>query len=65
MSPKYRIIPWLKPGQRFELLGRKVEYFGMTDGKHQFRATEELDTRLLSDDQLVLYVDAGALRLLP
>jgi hypothetical protein len=64
MSPKYRIIPWLKPGQRFELLGRKVEYFGLIDGKHQFRATEELHTRLIADEQLVLYVDAGALRLL-
>jgi hypothetical protein len=62
--PIYRTIPHIKRGQFFELLGRKAEYLGGSDGVHEFRTNGELDTRVLTDAQLVEYFDAGALRLL-
>jgi hypothetical protein len=62
--PLYRIAPHIKPGQVFELLGRKAEYLGGSDGVHEFRVNAELDTRTLTDAQLVEYFDAGALRLM-
>jgi hypothetical protein len=62
--PLYRTIPHIRSGQMFELLGRKAEYLGGKDGYHEFRTNAELDTRTLTDAQLVEYFDAGALRLL-
>ena len=62
--PIYRTIPHIKRGQFFELLGRRAEYLGGSDGVHEFRTNAELDTRTLTDAQLVEYFDAGALRLL-
>jgi hypothetical protein len=62
--PRYRIVPALKPGQMFELMGRKAEYLGGSHGEHEFRVNGELDTRTLSDVQLLDWLDAGALRLL-
>ena len=62
--PLYRTIPNIRPGQTFELLGRKAVYLGGSNGHHEFRTDGELDTRTLTDAQLVQYVDAGALRLL-
>jgi hypothetical protein len=62
--PIYRTIPHIKRGQFFELLGRRAEYLGGSDGVHEFRTNAELDTRMLTDAQLVEYFDAGALRLL-
>ena len=62
--PIYRTIPHIKRGQLFELLGRRAEYLGGSDGVHEFRTNGELDTRVLTDAQLVEYFDAGALRLL-
>jgi hypothetical protein len=62
--PIYRTIPHIKRGQFFELLGRRAEYLGGSDGVHEFRTNGELDTRTLTDAQLVEYFDAGALRLL-
>lgn len=64
MMPLYRTIPHIRPGQKFELMGRKATYVGGSDGFHEFDVKGELDTRVFSDDQLVQYVDAGALRLL-
>jgi hypothetical protein len=62
--PLYRTIPHIRPGQMFELLGRKAEYLGGSGGVHEFRVNAELDTRVLTDAQLIEYFDAGALRLL-
>jgi hypothetical protein len=62
--PLYRTIPHIRSGQMFELLGRKAEYLGGSGGVHEFRTNGELDTRVLTDAQLVEYFDAGALRLL-
>ena len=62
--PIYRTTPHIKRGQVFELLGRRAEYLGGSDGVHEFRTNGELDTRVLTDAQLVEYFDAGALRLL-
>jgi len=62
--PLYRTVPHIRPGQKFEIMGRKAEYLGAKDGFHEFRTNGELDTRMFSDAQLVEYVDAGALRLL-
>jgi hypothetical protein len=62
--PIYRTIPHIKRGQFFELLGRRAEYLGGSGGVHELRVNAELDTRVLSDAQLVEYFDAGALRLL-
>ena len=64
MTPTYRTVPHIKRGQQFELLGRKAEYLGGNDGYHEFHAAGELDTRTLTDAQLVEYFDAGALRLI-
>jgi hypothetical protein len=61
--PLYRTIPHIKPGQVFELLGRKAVYLGASGGIHEFRAEGELDTRCYTDAQLVQYFDAGALRI--
>jgi hypothetical protein len=62
--PLYRTIPHIRIGQKFELLGRKAEYVGGADGFHEFQTEGELDTRVFSDDQLVQYFDAGAIRVL-
>ena len=60
----YRTIPHIRPGQVFELMGRRAVYLGGSGGVHEFRTDGELDTRSLTDAQLVQYVDAGALRML-